>query len=348
MKINVTRRGVAAGSLAMIASAATMHPTVRAYAQEKPTTWRAVANQRYGGQWSGKWLWLQDELPKRANGKLKIDLTTLPELGLSGFELVRVLKANLVDFADVVTGYVSGDVPLIEGAQLPGIYTDYDHARKGYAQWLPKVVQPREQVMGGRAIASFAFANLYLWTKFPVGRLEDIKGKKIRIFAKAQADYIGALGGEGVSIPNSEVYTALERGTVDGVVTGPDAVQGLKLNEVVKYVTDLRLGIGAGFTVVSRKSWDALPANLQGLLNELGSELTQRGWDFGAEDSKKGLDFAKSNGIQATIPAKPEWGDSLKKIARDVVVADWAKRAGGEGAKVFNETLGPVVGFTIT
>jgi TRAP-type C4-dicarboxylate transport system substrate-binding protein len=337
-----TRRQIATGSLAALAMASAS-PVL---AQDKPVTWRAVANQRTGGQWPGKWQWLQKELPGRTGNKLAIDLTTLPELGLSGFELVRVLGANLVDIADVVTGYVSGDVPLIEGAQLPGIYTDYEHARKGYAEWLPKVVQAREKNMGGRAISSFAFANLYLWTKTPINSLADIKGKKIRIFAKAQADYVTALGAEGVSIPVAEVYTALERGTVDGTITGPDAVEGMKLHEVIKYVTDLQLGVGAGFIVVSRKSWDALPANLRDTLANMGPELTKRGWDIGLQDSQKGLDFAKSKGVQATIPPKDDWRPALKNAAREVVNG-WAKRVGPEGAKVFNETLGSTVGFTI-
>lgn len=318
----------------------------RALAQEKPTTWRAVANQRTGGQWPGKWQWLQQELPRRTGGKLALDLTTLPELGLSGAELVRVLTANLVDIADVVTGYVSGDVPLIEGAQLPGIYTDYEHARRGYAEWLPKVVQTREKIMGGRAISSFAFANLYLWSKFPVNSLGDLKGKKIRIFAKAQADYVNALGAEGVSIPVAEVYTALERGIVDATITGPDAIEGMKLNEVIRYVTDLQFGVGAGFIVVSRKSWDALAANLRDVLNVFGPDLTKRGWDIGAEDTRKGMEFAISKGIHAVVPAKPEWRDALKKAAQHVV-AEWVKRVGREGANVFNETLGSTVGFTI-
>ena len=45
--------------------------------------------------------------------------------------------------------------------------------------------------------------------------------------------------------------------------------------------------------------------------------------------------------------AKPEWQPELKRIARDVVAAQWAKRVGEKVTKQFNEVLGPIAGFTI-
>jgi TRAP-type C4-dicarboxylate transport system substrate-binding protein len=242
---------------------------------------------------------------------------------------------------------VSGDAPLFEGVQLPGVYKDYDAARRGYEAWLPAVVQPRERVVGGRPIASFAFSSQYLWSKFLVNSLDDLKGKKVRIFAKSQADFFQALGAEPVSIPLAEVYTALERGTVDAVVTGPESGAGLKLNEVVGHVTDLQLGVGAGFVVVSRRSWDTLPADLKKVVEGLIPELNRLGWVLGAEDTKLGIDTVLQRGMKMT-EVKPEWRPVLEKIARETVVPGWAKRAGAEGTKAFNETLAPIVGFKIS
>jgi TRAP-type transport system periplasmic protein len=314
---------------------------------QKPIRWRGVANTRNSKQWTEKWVMLENELPRLTNNRLSLEVSSFPELGMTGSELIRVLNVNLVDIAEVVTGYVSGDAPLFEGVQLPGVYKDYDAARRGYEAWLPTVVAPKERVVGGKAIATFAFSSQYLWSKFPVNALDDLKSKKVRVFAKAQADFFQALGAEPVSIPLAEVYTALERGTVDAVVTGPESGAGLKLNEVVTYVTDLQLGVGAGFVVVSRRSWDALPADIKTIIEGLVPELNRLGWVLGAEDTKLGLDTVVQRGMKLTGEAKPEWRPTLQKIAREVVVPSWAKRAGPDGQKAFNETLAPVVGFSI-
>lgn len=344
---NPTRRGVLSGALS--ASALMLGASAgsrSATAQTAPVIkWKAVALQRTSLQWTKKWMWLQEELAKQTNGRLQLEVVSFPELGLTGAELIRVLNSNLVDIADVVTGYVSGEVPLFEGAQLPGVYTDYAQAQKGYAAWMLAVVEPREKLIGGKVLGSFAFASQYLWTKFPINHLADVKGKKLRIFSKAQADYLSSLGAEPVSIPLAELYTAIERGAVDGAVTGPEWAMGVKLWDIVSHVTDLRLGVGAGYVVVSRKSWQGLPADIRGVLEKLAPEVTRRGWDLGATDTKIGVNTAVKNGIKATIPAKPEWQAALAKIAKDVVVPGWAKRSGADALSLFNANLSPIVGF---
>jgi hypothetical protein len=45
--------------------------------------------------------------------------------------------------------------------------------------------------------------------------------------------------------------------------------------------------------------------------------------------------------------AKEEWREPLKKIAKDVVAAKWAKRVGDKVTKDFNDVLGPIAGFTV-
>lgn len=70
-------------------------------------------------------------MESRSNGAIKVNLVSLPELGLTGFELVRVVKAGLVDAADILPTYVAGDVPILEGADLPALYRDFDTAAKG-------------------------------------------------------------------------------------------------------------------------------------------------------------------------------------------------------------------------
>ena len=92
--------------------------------------------------------------------------------------------------------------------------------------------------VGGKPISSFGFTSQFLWTKAPINTLDDLKGKKIRIFAKAQSDYLAALNASTVSIPLAELYSALERGVVDGCITGPEVAAGAKYHEVVQNVTD--------------------------------------------------------------------------------------------------------------
>jgi len=310
-------------------------------------TWKAVANHRSGAAWSHRWPWLEEEIKKRTNGRLVLNITTQPELGLSGPELLRTLRSNLVDLVDVTAGYVGGDFPAIDAPQLPGVYIDYAVSRKAVDAWAAKVIEPAENIMGGKVLSHFNWNSVYLFSKNPVNKLEDIKGMKIRTFSLGLVDYVTALGGEPVSMPVSDLYTALERGTIQGAITGPDQVEGQRLYEVCKYMTDLQLGSSPSYTIVSRRTWDRLPADLRKALEELGPLYTNRGWEAGEINNKGGIAIARSKGMTVIGEAKPEWQPELKRIAKDVVAARWSKRVGEKVTKEFNEVLGPIAGFTI-
>ncbi len=106
------------------------------------------------------------------------------------------------------------------------------------------------------------------WFNKKIESIEDLKGLKMRIpglggkvFAKA--------GGMPVLLPGSEVYTALERGTIDATEwVGPFHDQRLGLNRAAKYYyypgwhepgTSLEL-------IVNQDAWNALPEDLRGLI----------------------------------------------------------------------------------
>jgi TRAP-type transport system periplasmic protein len=117
-------------------------------AQDK-VTWKAVTTHRVGAAWAHRWPWLLDEIKTKTNGRLVLEVTTLPELGLSGQELLRTVRANLVDYVDIVAGYVGGDFPAIEAPQLPGVFLDYAVSRKAVDAWVPKVIEPRQTSSAG-------------------------------------------------------------------------------------------------------------------------------------------------------------------------------------------------------
>ncbi|MBL4645380.1 MAG: hypothetical protein COA52_14005 [Hyphomicrobiales bacterium] len=317
-------------------------PTV-SDAQE--VNWRGAALQRVDLHWSERWVWLADQLKEKSGGKFSVELSTFPELGLNGGELIRLLNTGLMDMGDVVTGYVSGEVPIFEGAQLPGVYANYNEARAGYAAWEASVVADRGAAVGGRVLTSFSFGSQFLWSTFEMNDLSDLKGKRIRVFAKAQADYLEAFGAIAVNMPLAEVYSALQLGTVDGAVSGAEYARGASLWEVVSHVIDLRLGVGAGFMVVSEKSLAGLDEKQTAVLDSLIPELRDRSWELGKRNTDDGMKVVLEKGIKATVPAKPEWEVDLLKATQDAVLVNWAARAGDGAKEAFNANIAPIVGY---
>lgn len=305
---------------------------------------KAVSNSRPQVQFK-MWEWMAAELPKRTGNKAELELTSLPELSLTGFELVRVMRAGLVDVGDVLPTYVSGDVPLIEGVDLPGFFSfeEFDKSRKVHLDW-HKVMKANEGKLGGVFLGSYGYAYQVLFSRKPINSLADLKGLKVRVFGAAQTDFVRALGAEPVSLAVAEVYTALDRGTVDAAITGTIAGYNLKWYEVTKYMVDLQMGPVMIAMVASKRTWDKLPGDVRGALEGLGKELTVKGWDLARDSGQEGIDGNKSKGM-TWVPLKPDWKPVIKDAVQKVVLPNWVKRSGPDGKTAFNEVLAPVLGF---
>ena len=93
----------------------------------------------------------------------------------------------------------------------------------------------------------------------------DFKGKVVRTYDKATSELIHTLGGAPSTMPVSEVYPALQRGTVQAAIGGIQGISGLKEYEVSKYLLNSNGAFGVGVTlyVMNAAALKALPADLQ-------------------------------------------------------------------------------------
>jgi TRAP-type C4-dicarboxylate transport system substrate-binding protein len=312
-----------------------------AVAQQK---WKAVATSRPTPQFE-LWTWLGDELDKRTKGQVKLEVVSLPEIGLTGFELVRVTRAGLVDVADIILAYVAGDVPVIEGVDLPGLFPDLDTSVKAHIAFMG-AIKKNEDKLGGVVLGGYLWPGQYLFSKKPVRSPADLKGLKVRVYGTAQTEFARALGMEPVSIPFAEVYTALERGTVDAGITGTYPGFALKWYEVTKYIVDVGHGPVGGTFVMSKRTWDKLTPEIRATLTKLGEEFSERGWEIGRRTTKEGIDKNREKGMEV-LGLTPAMSSVTRDVTTKVIVPSWIKRAGPDGKAIFNQYLAPHAGFTI-
>jgi TRAP-type C4-dicarboxylate transport system substrate-binding protein len=98
-----------------------------------------------------------------------------------------------------------------------------------------------------------------------LAKVEDFKNKKIRAFGSSLPMFIEALGGVPVSVAFGELYTSLQTGVIDALITNPTAMVPNKLHEVSKFAVTTGPGLGtsmAGATVayiINLESWNKVP-----------------------------------------------------------------------------------------
>lgn len=138
----------------------------------------------------------------------------------------------------------------------------------------------------------------------PIRSLADFKGLRLRAQSDA-VDILKQLGADPVNMPMGEVYSALAKGVIDGVVAPADTIRSLHFAEVAKHFTTIRFSRGAyPARAMSDKTWRTLPPDLQAILTE-GRKVWEEALNrqlLKAEQA--GIDYGKKEGI--TFSSIPE------------------------------------------
>ena len=107
---------------------------------------------------------------------------------------------------------------------------------------------------------------------------EDIQNLKLRVpGGDVFMEFFKALGADPVSMSFSELFTALQQGTVDGQENGFDLITTNKFYEVQDYITNWNYSYGAFALTFSSKTWNDLNEDTQELFRETAQEVCRIG-----------------------------------------------------------------------
>jgi TRAP-type transport system periplasmic protein len=140
----------------------------------------------------------------------------------------------------------------------------------------------------------------------PVRTLDDVRGMRLRAPSELLA-VLRELGADPVNMPMNEVYSALAKGVIDGVLAPIDTFRSLHFAEVTKFNTALAVPRGAyPARVISEARWQRLPADLQKVLNEATPVWEAALNDEIAKASDQGLEAARKGKITLSPIAPAE------------------------------------------
>ena len=107
---------------------------------------------------------------------------------------------------------------------------------------------------------------------------DDIKNMKLRVpGGDVFMEFFKSLGADPVSMSFSELFTALQQGTVDGQENGFDLITSTKFYEVQKYITSWNYSYGAFAMAFSSKTWESLNDDTRKLFRETAAEICKIG-----------------------------------------------------------------------
>lgn len=295
---------------------------------------------------------LVSELEEVTGGRLKIDILFPGEHPYKAGDLLLALRERGGEIVCVPGYYLSRTEPGLGVLDLPMLFPKGDLAvvrevykdlRKGYladiwAEW------------NGQELWTSFWGGQQIFLK--QGFVEDwdsLKGARVRSPSPELNNLILLLNGTPVSVAWGEVYTSLQTGLVDGLVTSYGGFSGTGLYEVAKDASWINSQYATVPFCVNKDAWAELPPDLQ---NTITSYIeTKRDWlEDGclSYDGKLLQRDLLNHGVKAKgLPLN--FREEVRNKSYEAIWKPWIEGAGPSGTEAFNEVAKLLIekGYTV-
>ncbi len=208
------------------------------------------------------------EVEALTNGQVKI--TLYPGGALGGpLQQWDMALGGITDITFFMPGYTAGRFPLSTVFDLPLIGGGSAKVNTAFAQDVYDRYLTSEY-KDAKMLFFFVSEPFTIHTsKKKITTLADFKGLKFRSSGAVQSAMVKNLGGNPVSMPITEVYTSMEKGVIDGVVTAFTAMRAFRLYDVSKYSILAGLTATPMAVAMNKKKFNSLPPAVQKTLEGL-------------------------------------------------------------------------------
>ena len=268
---------------------------------------------------------LAKEVEKRTNGRYKIQTFYGGALGAER-EAVEAVQLGTQELTWTSTGPIPNFVPEVKIFDIPFLFRDYAHARAVLDGPIGQDMLKKFESKGIKALAWGENGFRHMTNnKRPINNPEDMKGLKMRTMENPV--HIQAYKGFGI-IPTpmafTEVFTALQQGTVDGQENPLSVITANKFEQVQKHLTLTGHVYSPGVFLMNKATFDKLPPADQQAFLEAAKVAAKANRDRVDADEKTAVKDLRTKGMQVV-----EAVDKTKyQAALAPVFADFEKQFG--------------------
>lgn len=289
------------------------HPFSRA-----DQTWMKFVAERSGGSLNVRPLW---------SGSL-----------LSSDQSMEELRHGVADIGLITPIYVKGGAHLlrIQAGFYSGVRTIENQV--ALYRCMEKSTRQFDHELKGLKVLAVQGGNMpsLITRNHPIKSLADLKGLRVRVPSEL-SEVIRELGADPVNMPMGEVYSALAKGIIDGVVAPGDTFRALHFSEVARYYWPLEISRGAyparamtltRFETLQPTQRDVLEEGIAVWEAALATEIRKA--------QAAGLKAATEAGV-TTFPVSPQDQSQFDALYLKIAErnADHLKRYGIDGTTVF-------------
>jgi TRAP-type C4-dicarboxylate transport system substrate-binding protein len=274
-----------------------------------------------------------DKVAAESNGRIKIDIYPSMQLGGTPPQLYDQARDGVVDLVWTLPGYTPGRFTGTEAFELPFTANKRALANSlALAEYAEQNLQ--DEYKDVRPICLWAHDQGLIHARKQVKTMEDLKGLKLRFPTRLAGEALRALGANAIGMPVPQVPESLAQRVIDGCVIPWEVVPSIKVQELVKYHTEIPGSptfYSATFLLaMNRARYEALPADLKAVIDRnsgaAAAAMAGKAWDRQAVAVSEMV--RKRGNIITTIdePEAARW----RKVT-EAVIEGWLKSAKEKG-----------------
>jgi TRAP-type C4-dicarboxylate transport system substrate-binding protein len=204
-----------------------------------------------------------------SGGRIKVEIYPASQLGSIARQTEGV-QFGAIQCQIVPPEFLVGIDERFEVLTAPGLVTSMAHGQRVAAEpGVLKLMLGLGADKGLHGAGLFMSSQSAVIAKTPLRHLADFKGKKIRIFASQfQSVAMQRLGATPKPMTLGEVLAALQDNAIDGAISSIAVLTTMHYRQAAKFVTETGQPAIFGIVEISRKWYDALPTDLQQIVDE--------------------------------------------------------------------------------
>lgn len=303
---HISKLVAAAGAIALLATGVSAQEIILRSSDTHPDGYPTVEAVKYMGKMLS---WYTD-------GKYGVDVAFAAQLGEEA-DTIEQTRFGAIDMNRISLGPFNGLVPATRIPSLPYVFRSEEHMHHvmdgPIGEEILAAFEPYDLI--GLAFYDGGSRSFYN-SKKSITSIDDLKGLKFRVMqSDIFIDMVKALGADAVPLPYGEVYSAIQTGVIDGAENNEPSYDTSGHFEVAKYYTLDQHLIVPEVLVMSKKTWDTLPADVQEAVRKAAKDSVA--YQRGAWDAKVIQSAAKVAGAGSEVTTeidKQPFIDAMKPV----------------------------------
>lgn len=286
------------------------------------------------------------EVETLTEGRIKTDIYWSETL-VKVKEMPRAIQRGLCDGAWSMGIYTPAEIPL--WTHYMGVLS---HPKGDDAAWIVKnmwelfdtsnPLRSELEKLGQTAWFAIPYDSYCMYSKKPVKNLGDMKGMRIRVSGEGQSKMLSAIGAAPTFLPASDVYSALERGTLDAAIAGWEWGKRYGFFEIVPYIIDTNAFMMYAFNNISLAALNKMSEKDRKIFLDAGRRVSMEYGEALKREREEYKAFMADKGVKILpFPAEEikQWAEIPEVKGLMKAWIDEQNKAGRPGTEVMRTFL---------